>query len=102
MVTLRVRVENVTPVADDLDAREAALPHAMVGTHMLLAIHGGRFVSLLDPPAHARAAAAACDNRHAWPVLVGDAIPRANVCPRVTHHPVRLPRDCAREPRGPL
>jgi hypothetical protein len=52
--------------------RNAMLERSLVGAHLLLAIEGGSFVSLLDPPEHAAALAAACQNRHTWPVLVGD------------------------------
>jgi hypothetical protein len=47
------------------------LRYAMVGTHTLLALTGGAFVSLLDPPEWARGAVEACENLHTWPVLVG-------------------------------
>ena len=51
--------------------RATALRRSLVGAHTLLAVRGGAFVSLLDPPAEAAAAAAACANQHTWPVLVG-------------------------------
>jgi hydrogenase maturation protease len=35
-------------------------------------MHGGRFVSLLDPPPKLAATAAQCDNQGMWPVLVGE------------------------------
>lgn len=70
-VKIRVRIENVTQVASDV-SREDALRAAFVGTHLLVVVRGGRFVSLVDPPEEASAVAAACVNLHAWPVLVGD------------------------------
>jgi hypothetical protein len=45
---------------------------ALASTHALLSVRGGAFVSLLDPPAEWAAAAAACRNVGAWPVLVGE------------------------------
>ena len=44
----------------------------LVSTHSILGVRGGEFVSLLEPPDDCRAAAAACQNRGTWPVLVGD------------------------------
>jgi hydrogenase maturation protease len=61
---LRVRIENVT-------ASDRAGP-AMLATHLLLGVRGGRLMSLIDPPEDARELAANCRNRGAWPVLVGD------------------------------
>jgi hypothetical protein len=44
---------------------------SMLSTHTLLGVHGGEFISLLDPPENYRAAAAACRNVGTWPVLAG-------------------------------
>jgi hypothetical protein len=41
----------------------------MNAPHLLLRVAGGRFLSLLDPPAHARAEAEACVSRRLFPVL---------------------------------
>ncbi len=95
LLRLRVRIENLTPwplstgaaghaaaAARPLPAgrpadtgaaadRDLALRGSLLGAHILLAVHDGAFVSLLDPPAAAARAAAACANLHAWPVLVG-------------------------------
>jgi hypothetical protein len=69
---LRVRIENQTPWPERLGKdRATALHHSLAGTHILLAVHGGAFVSQIDPPAEARAAAAICANINTWPVLVG-------------------------------
>lgn len=72
-VKLRLRLENLEPwrAAFDRD-RDAMLQYSLVGAHMLLAIDAGAFVSLLEPPETAALLAAACQNRHSWPVLVGD------------------------------
>ncbi len=70
---LSVRIENVTPCPPGADVRRAEiLRRSLVSTHTLLAVSDGAFVSLLDPPAHAAASAAGCENLHAWPVLVGE------------------------------
>ena len=66
---LAVTVANTTPWTRT--DREAALRRTCCSTHVVLALDGGGFVSLTDPPAHARAAAAACRNEGCWPVLVG-------------------------------
>jgi hypothetical protein len=44
---------------------------SMLSTHTLLAVHGGDFISLLDPPERYGTAAAACRNVGTWPVLAG-------------------------------
>lgn len=68
-------VENTTPwtppeghAAD----RDAALPHSLVATHLLMALSAGSFLSMTDPPEWARSAVAACRNLHTWPVLAGE------------------------------
>ncbi|MFJ4970093.1 hypothetical protein [Streptomyces sp. NPDC088755] len=68
---LSVTVRNTTdaPAGD----RTAALPHSMVGAHLLLAVQGGRFLSMTDPPEWARPAVAELRNEHTWPVLAGPA-----------------------------
>jgi len=72
LVRLSVRIENRTPWPQGLGAsRQEGLWRSLVSTHTLLAVRGGRFVSLLDPPAEAARAAAACVNLHTWPVLAG-------------------------------
>ena len=43
-----------------------------VSTHTVLAVEGGEFVSLLDPPEELREAAEGCENLKTWPVLVGE------------------------------
>lgn len=60
---LRVRVENTTPDSAGLQ-RDNALRLAFVGTHALMVVHEGRFLSLLDPPADAADAVAECTNLH--------------------------------------
>jgi len=67
-----VRVRNCTPL-DPGATRDDALLRALVSAHILLGVDAGAFVSLLDPDAAARPAAAACRNVGLWPVLVGAA-----------------------------
>ncbi len=43
----------------------------MLSTHTILVLHGGEFVSLMDPPPEYRADADACRNIGTWPVLAG-------------------------------
>jgi hypothetical protein len=72
-VKLRLVLENRDPWRPEFASdRDAMLARSLVGTHLLLAIDDGSFVSLLEPPEPAAALAAACENRHTWPVLVGD------------------------------
>jgi len=44
---------------------------SLLSCHTLLAVHGGAFVSLLDPPELYRDAAAVCKNIRTWPVMAG-------------------------------
>jgi hypothetical protein len=72
-VALRLLLENCEPWRHDFGAnRDAMLEHSLVGVHLLLAVEGGSFVSLLEPPDDAARLAAGCQNRYTWPVLVGD------------------------------
>jgi hypothetical protein len=68
---LRLRVENHTPWDDPHAPREQAMRGSLLGAHTLLGLAGGGFLSLLDPPWWAHAAAAECRNEHTFPVLVG-------------------------------
>jgi len=72
LTRLRVRVENLTPCAPAFLARADATGRALLSAHLLLAVRGGAFVSLLDPPAWASEAAAACASVRTYPVLAGD------------------------------
>jgi len=60
------RVFRFTVRISNLSARAS-----MLSTHTLLGVSEGAFLSLLDPPAEFRAAAAACKNIATWPVLAG-------------------------------
>lgn len=69
---IRIRIENLTPTrVNTLAERDAAVRQSLAGTHTLLYIEHGAFISLLDPPADAAPLAASCLNTHAFPVLVG-------------------------------
>ncbi|WP_329214226.1 hypothetical protein OG352_03610 [Streptomyces sp. NBC_01485] len=68
-------VENTsdwTPPEGRAAARDAALPRALVATHLLMALSAGSFLSMTDPPEWAKGAVAACRNLHTWPVLAGE------------------------------
>jgi hydrogenase maturation protease len=68
-----LRVINQTSLAVDSSAgRDEALLRTLASVHAVLAVRGGQFVSLLDPPECWRQAAADCQNVGAWPVLVGE------------------------------
>jgi hypothetical protein len=69
---LTVRVGNATEIdaPSDVDY-DSALLRSLVSTHAVLSVADGEFVSLLDPPERWRHAATACQNRGAWPVLLG-------------------------------
>jgi hydrogenase maturation protease len=53
-------------------SRDAALLSSFVSAHAILGAENGEFLSLLDPPAGFEELAAQCENKGAWPVLVGD------------------------------
>ncbi len=52
--------------------REHMLAFSFTSAHLLLGVTNGEFVSLLDPPDNFRAAAAGCQNKGVFPVLVGE------------------------------
>ena len=68
-VRLTVEVRNRAP--ERARTRAEALRTSLLGAHLLLEATGGGFVSLLDPPADAQAAAAECQQHRCWPVLAG-------------------------------
>lgn len=53
-------------------SRDEALARSLVSAHTILQVHGGEFVSLVDPPEAYRSYAGACQNLGTWPVLVGE------------------------------
>ncbi|MFE2376411.1 hypothetical protein [Streptomyces sp. NPDC059398] len=52
-------------------SKDEAIRSSLIGAHLILRAHGGGFVSLLEPPEHAAAAATRCQQRRCWPVLAG-------------------------------
>ncbi len=66
-----VEVRNTTPTATP-GPRGDAMPHSLVAVHTMLAVDGGRFVSLLDPGVAAAEAAASCRSEGCYPILIGD------------------------------
>jgi len=73
LIKVHLRLENMEAWRPEFGSqRDAMLKRSLVGAHVLLGVEGGAFVSLLEPPEHAAAAVAGCENRYTWPVLVGD------------------------------
>jgi hypothetical protein len=68
-VRIEVRVDNTGPVPS---TREDAVRTSLLGAHLLVEAYGMSFVSLLEPPDDATAAAAGCAQHRCWPVLVGE------------------------------
>lgn len=65
---VEVTVRNTgTPTTD----RDDAIARSLIGVHVIARTGDGEFVSLLDPPAHAAAAAASCRQHRCFPVLAG-------------------------------
>ena len=87
VVRLRIEVTNVAGPAAD---RDAALRTSLIGAHLLLEAGGARFVSVIDPPADARAAAARCTRNRCWPVLAGDGGPDGQTSDVVLAAPIIL------------
>jgi hypothetical protein len=71
LLAVRIRIENLTLTDAPAAPRGEMLGAFLVGTHTLLALTAGEFISLLDPPPWAEDAARACENVGTWPVLVG-------------------------------
>jgi hypothetical protein len=75
---LRVRLDNVSafvPAPEGtvgVSPRDVAVRQSFVGTHLLLAVRGSAFVSVIDPPEWAAPTVARITNRRCWPVLIGD------------------------------
>ena len=68
MAGVRLTVANTGPPATDKDE---AIATSMIGTHVIAAVAGGRFISLLEPPPGAAAAAARSRHNRCFPVLAG-------------------------------
>jgi hypothetical protein len=68
---LRLRLENTSTPRAQFAVREDGLRHAMIAAHLLIAVPGGRFLSMTEPPEWAAAEVSACENIGTWPVLAG-------------------------------
>ncbi len=71
---VRLRLENTTiwdPSASAGPDRPDALRCGLVAAHLLIAVRGGAFISLIDPPEWARPYAGECEQIGAFPVLAG-------------------------------
>jgi hypothetical protein len=68
---LRLRVENHSVPGDRMTGRTDGLRHALIAAHALIAVPGGRFLSMTDPPEWAAPLVAECVNEGTWPVLAG-------------------------------
>jgi len=73
LLRVGIRVENVTGWLAPDAGREEALRASLLTVHLVLRVVGGKFVSLLDPPPWAAAAAASCHNTRTYAVLAGTA-----------------------------
>ena len=69
---LRVEIENAVTDQPVDAGRAEVLRRCLIATHCLLSVRDGVFLSLLDPPAWADAAAKECTNLHTFPVLAGE------------------------------
>jgi hypothetical protein len=72
LVRIRVTVENVTEHVVPGETRDQIMAHSLVAVHTMMAVDGGVFVSLLDPPETARSQAAGCRGDGTFPVLIGN------------------------------
>ena len=70
---LRVVLTNRDETGRPDDSRQRVLMTSLLSAHAIFTVQHGEFISLLDPPAEFRSAAAACNNVGCWPVLVGQA-----------------------------
>src|SRR4029079_8260985 len=68
LMRLSVEVRNTAPPAADKDE---AIATSLIGTHLLIEVSDGEFVSLLEPPDPAAAAVARCRQHRCFPVLAG-------------------------------
>ncbi len=65
-----ITVHNTVPGVKDA-GKDWAIAKSMIGTHVIAEAVGGEFISLLDPPERAAAAAADCRQHRCFPVLAG-------------------------------
>jgi hypothetical protein len=70
---VRFVLENTTHIENVMKcSRNDALLQSLVSAHLLLAVHGGQFVSVLEPPEAFHQAVSECSNIGAFPVLVSE------------------------------
>lgn len=62
---------DVRNTAAPVEDKDEAIAVSMIGTHLLLEVADGEFVSLLEPPDSAAAAVARCRQHRCFPVLAG-------------------------------
>ena len=67
-----VRISNIAATDPASVSRSDALMQSLLSAHTILAIEGGEFVSLLDPPVALKEFVSACSNIGTWPVLAGE------------------------------
>ncbi len=67
---LSIAMSNTAPPAGD---KTEAVAVSFIGAHLLLQVDRGEFVSIVNPPDHAMAAAAGCRRQRWWPILAGPA-----------------------------
>jgi hypothetical protein len=65
-----VTVRNTAPCSDEA-GKDWAIARSLIGTHLIAEVIDGEFISLLDPPDRAAAAAANCRQHRCFPVLAG-------------------------------
>ncbi len=70
LLRLTFEVRNAAPPAADKDE---AIATSLIGTHLLIEVTDGEFVSLLEPPDAAADAVSRCKHHRCFPVLVGAA-----------------------------
>jgi hypothetical protein len=68
LLRVSFEVRNVAPPAADKDE---AIATSLIGTHLLLEVTDGEFVSLLEPPDSAASAVGRCSQHRCFPVLAG-------------------------------
>ncbi len=69
---ITVAVENSTAWSGGGLHRDDAMAQSLIAVHTMCAVEGGRFISLLDPPAQALAATETCQSDGAYSVLIGN------------------------------
>jgi hydrogenase maturation protease len=71
VMKLSIDVDNSTVLPAYATDRDSVLLSSFLSAHTILAVDGGEFVSLLEPPEEFREEAKACHNIGNFPVLVG-------------------------------